>query len=381
MIVLDVATEFDLPVDRSWLNAAHQGPLPNAGAERVMEMLRWKMQPHHLQSSRPFTELPQRLRTAFADLIGASPPEVVLANSASYGLHLVANGLDLEPDDEVIVAANDFPSDILPWLRLEQFGVRVKRLRPSGHVLTAAEIAAAITKRTRVVCLTWVHSFSGHVVDLDAIGSTCRERGALFVVNGSQAVGAIPIAVHERPIDVLITVGFKWLCGPYGTGFCWLAPRAAERIESNKLYWLSALSTEDLTDPNLDLSAIEPSETGKHDVFGTANFFNNAAVLESVRLIGSIGVDRVLEHNLELAERIVDGVDRSRFEVLDRGHRDRLSSILFLRSLHSTVEEAARLLEQNGVDVAQRSGMLRLSPHLYNTSTDIDRFLAAQAEL
>lgn len=193
--------------------------------------------------------------------------------------------------------------------------------------------------------------------------------------------GSNPIAVHERPIDVLITVGFKWLCGPYGTGFCWLAPRAAERIKSNKLYWLSALSTEDLTGPDLDLSAIEPSETGKHDVFGTANFFNNAGVLESVRLIGSIGVDRVFEHNLELAERIVDEVDRNRFEILDRGHPDRLSSMLFLRSLRSTVEEAARLLEQNGVDVAQRSGMLRLSPHLYNTSTDIERFLAAQAEL
>jgi len=122
--VLDVASEFGLPRDRVWLNASHQGPLPLRSAEAVAEMVKWKLEPHHLKPSAAFSDLIDRLRTNLATLIQAEEEEIVLANSASYGLHLVANGLHLGAGDEVIVAANDFPSDILPWLRLEQYGVR-----------------------------------------------------------------------------------------------------------------------------------------------------------------------------------------------------------------------------------------------------------------
>jgi cysteine desulfurase/selenocysteine lyase len=139
-----------------------------------------------------------------------------------------------------------------------------------------------VTDRTRVVCLPWVHSFSGHVLDLDAIGQICRSSDALFVVNGSQGVGALPISVRHRPIDVLISVGFKWLCGPYGTGFAWLGPRALERIRPTKLYWLSALTTEDLEEPHLDLRTVSPEPPGCFDIFGTANFFNFAGLLEAI---------------------------------------------------------------------------------------------------
>jgi selenocysteine lyase/cysteine desulfurase len=124
--------------------------------------------------------VPQRLRKLLGRVLGANEDDVVLANSASYGLHLVANGLDLRRGDEIIVAANDFPSDILPWLRLQEGGVKVRMLEPNGAVLTADEVEAALTRRTRAVCLTWVHSFSGCVLDLDAVGAVCREHGAWF---------------------------------------------------------------------------------------------------------------------------------------------------------------------------------------------------------
>ncbi len=253
-------------------------------------MVQWKLQPHHLQPANVFTDLPDRLRRALAALVGAPATEIVLANSASYGLHLLANGLELGVGDEVIVAANDFPSDILPWLHLERRGVIVRQLRPAGQVLTAGEIADAITERTRAVCLTWVHSFSGHVLALDEIGRACRNVDALFVVNGSQGVGGIPISVGDHPIDALISVGFKWLCGPYGTGFCWLGSRATERLHPTKLYWLTALSTEDLEKPELDLNSLTPATTAQHDIFGTHNEVGLTTVLNSP----SADLDRVV---------------------------------------------------------------------------------------
>lgn len=343
-------------------------------------MVRWKQQPHHLKTSEPFSEVPARLREVLAGLIGAPPAEVVLANSSSYGLHLIANGLRLQPGDEVVVAANDFPSDILPWLRLVPDGVVVKQIQPEDRVITADELARVLTSNTRVVCLAWVHSFSGHVVDLDAVGELCRSVDALFVVNGAQGVGGIPIQVSDHPIDALTSVGFKYLCGPYGTGFCWLGERAAELLTPSKLYWLSALTADDLAAPDLDLASLEvPDTAARHDVFGTANFFNFAALTESANLVSTIGVDRIHRHNLSLARRLVERLDESRYTVQSRGCDDRRSAIVFVEPASGPVDAVAQHLANEGVDVAQRAGLLRFAPHFYNTSADIDRAVAALA--
>jgi len=376
-VVLEVTSEFALPSDRVWLNASHQGPLPLKAAKAVSEMVRWKLEPHHLKPSAAFSDLIDRLRTALASLVGAETDEIVLANSASYGLHLIANGLGLGAGDEVIVAANDFPSDILPWLRLEQHGVKVNQAAPVGKVLTATEVASALTSRTRVVCLTWVHSFSGHIVDLDAIGELCRENDVLFVVNGAQGVGGIPLTVRDHPIDALVSVGHKWLCGPYGTGFCWLGPRADERVTPNKWYWLAALTAEDLASADFDLATIDPPRTGRHDIFATANFFNFAAFVESVGLVSHTGVENIHAHNLDLAARFLDGLDPNLYEVSDRGSPDRRASIVFLRPHGRPVEDVAAHLERERIDIAQRAGRIRVAPHFYNTPADIDRALAA----
>jgi selenocysteine lyase/cysteine desulfurase len=371
--MLDVVSEFDLPADRVWLNASHQGPLPRRAADAVAQMVQWKLQPHHLNRPQPFTDVPERLRSRLADLVSVPASEITLANSSSYGLHLVANGLELGEGDEVVVAANDFPADILPWLRLRRFGVKVTQVQPSNLVPSADEIRAAITARTRVVCLAWVHSFSGLVIDLDAIGNVCRSVDALLVVNASQGIGAIPMTPRRLPVDVVTSVGFKWLCGPYGTGFCWLGERALDRIQPTKLYWLNAFNADDLARPELDLENITPAVTGRHDVFGTANFFNFAALAESVELVRVTGVDRIHSHNLALAGRLVDSVDQSRFEIQDRGNAARLSSIVFVRPIDRALEDVAHRLESRAIDVARRRGMIRIAPHFYNTESDIDQ--------
>jgi selenocysteine lyase/cysteine desulfurase len=377
-----MADQFSLDPDRVWLNASHQGPLPNVAAAAVAEMVRWKQQPFKMSTPEPFTNVPERLRTELAGLLGVAAERIALANSSSYGIHLVANGLGLGAGDEVIVARNDFPSDVLPFLSLEPQGVVVKQLEPAGQVLTVDEISAEFTPRTRVVCLTWVHSFSGHVVDLDAIGELCRARGVLFVVNGSQGVGGIPIQPGDGPIDVLAGVGFKYLCGPYGTGFCWIADAAMERITTNKLYWLSALTADDLAQEALDLDHIEaPLTAAKHDVFGTANFFNFSALAASVELVTSTGVDRIYDHNMALSEALVEGIDPAIYEVQNRGDEARRSAILFLQPLTRSLEELGEHLVESGIDVARRRGMIRIAPHFYNSAEDVDRALAVLDQL
>lgn len=365
--------EFELEDDSVWLNTAHQGRLPRRAAGALAEAVEWKLHPEMLATSGRFSQVPARLRRALAAVLGAREDDVVLANSASYGLHLLAGGLALGPGDEVVVAANDFPSDVLPWLLLRDRGVRVRMVEPENEVLTAVEVEAALTDRTKVVCLTWVHSFSGRVVDLAGVGSVCRRRGVWFVVNGSQAVGVLPIAVERVPVDALVSVGFKWLCGPYGTGVCWLRRELQDALRPTKLYWLSALSAEDLAAPYLDLDSITPRRTGRWDVFGTANFFNYVPFTAAVELLLELGIEEVGGYVDGLVTRLLAGVDRSRFGLVSSP--DSRSSLVVVEPVAEPAAAVFERLRAAGLHVAHRRGRIRISPHLYNTAHDIDRLL------
>jgi cysteine desulfurase/selenocysteine lyase len=365
--------EFELDERSIWLNTAHQGRLPRRAALALAEAVRWKQHPQLLSTPERFSEVPSRLRRALAQVLGAREDDIVLANSASYGLHLVANGLELGHGDEVVVPANDFPSDILPWLSLRDRGVRVRMVQPQAEVLTPDEVAAALTPRTRVVCLTWVHSFSGQVVDLAGVGRACRSRGVWLVVNGSQAVGAIPVEVGSLPVDAMVSVGFKWLCGPYGTGVCWLRPELFEALRPTKLYWLSALTADDLASPSLDLEAITPRRTGRLDVFGTASFFNHVPFTAALDLLLELGLDEVAAYVDRLVVRLVAGIDRTRFRLVSS--EDVRSPLVVVEPLREASGELFERLAAAGVHVAHRRGRIRISPHLYNSADEIDRIL------
>jgi selenocysteine lyase/cysteine desulfurase len=231
--------------DKVWLNCAHQGPLPRVAAKEAAEAIAWKVRPFELTSDR-FAGVPARLREALARLLGAKAEDIVLGNSASYGLHLLANGMPWREGGEILLVRGDFPSDILPWLALEDRGVRVRYVNCSGPLPDPEELRAALTPQTRVFCSTWVHSFSGATCDLEALGLVCRSNGTHFVVNASQALGARPLNVSSVPIDAVVGVGFKWLCGPYGTGFIWMRPELLRSLKFNQAYWLTHMTADDL---------------------------------------------------------------------------------------------------------------------------------------
>lgn len=241
--------------DRVWLNTAHQGVLPLDGACAAEQAVRWKTRPWEMTTAR-FSSVPENLLAKLARLLCVPARELVLANSSSYGLHLLANGFPWRSGDEVLVVRGDFPSTYLPWVGLEKRGVKVRFIEPAGTAVEAEDVARHASSRTRVLCTTWVHSFLGHVIDLEAIGEVCRDRGIRFVVNASQGVGARPLSPAALPVDAVASVGFKWLCGPYGTGFCWIRSEMLKELELNRVYWLTYMTADDLErDEHIDISA------------------------------------------------------------------------------------------------------------------------------
>lgn len=361
----------------AWLNAAHQGPIPLRAAEEAREAVAWKLAPHELTIER-FRGVPSRLRSALGRLLGVPSEEVILANGASYGLHLVANAYPWKSGDEVLVMAGDFPSDIFPWLMLEErFGVEVRRIRPANKVVEPEELSAAITSRTRLFCTTWVHSFSGHAIDLEGIGQVCREHNVIFMLNASQALGAAPLDVQRAQVDGLVSVGFKWLCGPYGTGVCWLRPELRERLQRVKAYWLEMQSQEELGGKVADVKLKHGLGASALDVFCPANFFNFKPFAAAVELLTEVGLDRIQTYDQELVSQLIQQLPRA-YELLTPTEGLRRSTLVYVshrnpnhnRALHATLKSAR-------IDVSLRNDTLRFAPHLYNTSDDIDRAISA----
>src|SRR5262245_42076124 len=359
-----------------WLNCAHQGALPRVAADEAREAITWKVRPFELTAER-FSEVPARLRRALGRLLGVPADEVVLGNSASYGMHLLANSLPLREDDEVLLVHGDFPSVLLPWLLLERRGVRVRYLHPACHLPEPEELAAALTPRTRVFCSTWVHSFSGVACDLEALGSVCRANGTWLVVNASQALGARPFDV-SWPVDAVLGVGFKWLCGPYGTGFLWMRPDLLQTLNVTQAYWLAQMTAADLGREETEVRLPTGPPTARtFDVFGTANFFNFKPWAAAIEYLLGVGIERVAAYDQELVQRLHDGLHATTIDLLSPQELSRRSTLVFLshkdRARNPVLH--ARLRER-GIEVAYRRGALRLAPHLHNTRDDIDRTLA-----
>ena len=364
-------SDFDPFDGHVWLNTAHQGALPTCAARAAQEAIHWKQHPYELTSAR-FSGVPERLRDTIARLIGADSADVVLGNSASYGLHLVANGMRWKRGDEVLVMDTDFPSDILPWLRLERTGITVRRERPAAHVFEPDEIQALIRPATRLLCLTWVHSFSGWTIDLEAIGRICREHQIAFVVNASQAIGARPLDVKATPADAIVSVGFKWLCGPYGTGFCWLHPAFREQLDPPKAYWLSMLSAADLSG-SVDVRLPTDAGVRAFDIFGTANFLNYAAWTKAIDYLHERGIKRIAKYDQGLITRLLDAIDAKRYRVISPRESERRSTLVVLQHAEPDKTRAAyEALQRADIHVAMRANSIRVAPHLYNSDSDVD---------
>jgi selenocysteine lyase/cysteine desulfurase len=231
-----------------------------------------------------------------------------------------------------------------------------------------------------VLCTSWVHSFSGFVTDLQAVGEVCRQRGVWFLVNTTQGLGARTLDVASLPVDGVVNAGWKWLLGPYATGFCWLRPELLERLEYNQSYWLARFTADDLGRDRLDLDTPAAHPARGYDLFAPANFFNFVPWCASLELLLEIGPGDVERYDQELVARLLAGLDTDHYRLLSPEAEAARSTLVFLEHRERDRNpEIHRSLADAGIDVALRRGALRIAPHVHNRAGDIDRLLEVLA--
>jgi len=374
--MIDYKKEFSSFDGKVWLNAASEGPLPIVAQKALAEAVEWKSKPYLLTNAK-FASTVVELKDSIGKLINVPSHDVILANSASYGLHILANGIRWQAGDEVLLMQNDFPTDILPWLALEKRGVKVRQIKPKDRIITPDELSANITARTKVFCITHVHTFSGYVLEVEKFDEICRNKGVRLVVNLSQSLATMPVDVSKYPVDAVVCAGYKWLCGPYGSGFCWIRPDWRDELDYNQAYWISSLSSEELRSEDV-LKFREMKGARKYDIFGTANFFNFVPFKAAIDLWLEIGLDNARKYHDELIDYFLGRLNPAGYLLISPKQGKSRSSLVVIS--HKNPERNPgihqRLLEQ-GVYTALWKGNIRVAAHVYNTKDDIEKLLAA----
>ena len=289
----------------------------------------------------------------------------------------MAHGLAWEPGDEIITAKGEFPLQYATWKPMEEReGVKLKLVAPRDRFLTADDLIAAMTPRTRVISVSHVRFDDGSLLDAARVSAACHAQGALLVLDASQSCGAMPVDVSDLGADVLVCAGYKWLLGPYGTGFCWVRSEHLDTMRPGPFSWTAqpadTFSALNFVDPR-------PSRSAKRwDAAEAATYFNlNLTAMDaSVRLVLRIGPELVLEHNRRLIERLFeslpdDCVPASPLESAQRGPYG-----CFTARTPEKTAELYQKLQREKIIVSLREGKIRVSPHLFNSERDIDRLIS-----
>jgi selenocysteine lyase/cysteine desulfurase len=329
-----------------YLNTASYGLPPDPAWEALQEALAdWRA---GRTSWEPWNRLVGRARRSFAEMTRADAADVTVGANVSGLIGQVAASV---PDGTRVLAADvEFESLIFPFLAQAGRGVQVR-------FVALGELAGAIDGDTDVVAVSAVQSSSGEVAPLAEIAAAARHHGALTVVDGTHAVGWLPLDATD--FDALACAAYKWLMCPRGTAFMYLDPALAERIVPSQAGWFANEDPLEATyGPPLRLAA----DARRFDT--SPAWFSWVGTAPSLELINRIGVEEIHAHDLALANRFRAGLG------LEPGD----SAIVM-----TDAPDAREKLERAGIMAAVKLGRVRASFHVYNTEADVDAALDALA--
>jgi selenocysteine lyase/cysteine desulfurase len=373
----DSLRDAEFPIVRNWAYFDHAAvsPIPNRSAQALRA---WAA----FQQSDGVVAWPgceakvERIRGEVAALIGADRVEIAFISSTTDGITLVAEGFPWREGDNVVTAADEFASNVYPWMNLASRGVGLRLVESRDGRIWLEDVARAIDNRTRLLTISHVEFATGFRNDLDALAELCQKHAVALFVDAIQGLGPLLIDVERTPIDFLAADGHKWLLGPEGAGFLYVRRDWIDRLRPIGVGWHSVVGS--YNSPVHEF-CLKPSaqrfEGGSFNMPGLQCFG------ASVGLFLEVGTAAV-------SARIMDRADSVREQARAVGWTIHGSSRPADRSAIVVVERdgvdphhAVRVLRREGIVASCRRGRLRLSPHLYNNDDDLLRLRVALASL
>jgi selenocysteine lyase/cysteine desulfurase len=315
-------------------------------------------------------------RALAARLIGANPDEIALVGPTSLGLSLIASGLRFRKGDNVLVYLDDYPSNVYPWMALAEKGVEVRlmNIRELGRIRTI-DVVGQVDEQTRLVALASCHFVSGWRIEIEAIGRFLQERRIPFCIDGIQTLGAFPTPAAFY--DFLAADAHKWLLGPCGAGVLYVRKSLQEMLRPTVYGWHNVKSPNFLT-----ADTIEFRPDARRYEAGTASLLGVVGLRAALELILDIGVENIAADLLRKRSLLVPALTQLGYTVLHATAPGVNASGIV--SFHKPGTESAAIhhrLAAAGVTASLRGDRagnryVRLSPHFYNTDSELERVLA-----
>jgi selenocysteine lyase/cysteine desulfurase len=368
--------EFDVPPQVAYFNTANLSPLTHRVREAGERALERRTRPWTIAAEDWFTDV-ERLRELFGRLLGADADGVALVPATSYGFAAAARNLALGPGDRILVLAAEYPSGIYTWRAAARDSgaeiVTVERERGEAWV---EAILAALDERVAVVSVPNVHWTDGALVELGPIADRARALGCRLVVDASQSAGAMALDLARLQPDYLISVGYKWLLGPFALSYLYVAPehREGEPLEQN---WLLRAGSEDFA-RLVDYRDDYQPGARRFDMGQRSSFQLVPMAIAALEQLLEWRVPRIAatlaELNSGLAERLT-GIGLEPLPAADRGPH-----MLGVVLPPAARDRAPAALAAADCFAAVRGDSLRIAPHLHNTLDEVERLTAALAE-
>jgi selenocysteine lyase/cysteine desulfurase len=361
---LGVRKDFPITADRAYLNSAYIAPIPQAVVDAGSAFL-------HEKAHRPLTlndllGTDERVRRQFAQLVHATPDEVALLFSTAEGENILANGLDLQPGDNVVVDELHYPTEFVLYRALEETkGIELRIVPHRDGRCDAKDFEPYVDKRTRIVSVAYVSHLNGFRHIMRPIADLAHAHGAIFYADAVQAAGMFPIDVQADGIDALCCGSYKWMLGGFGIAPFFIRRELIDRIKLDRF-------GEFLIEKELEDHRFELVKTARRFDYCTRAFGAARQLGAGLAYLEQVGIGRIEEHTVGLAQRLYTGLAR-------QGHRlftppDNRSSIVAVLTPRPMADLRAAF-QAASIDVTVRNGQVRIAPALFNTAEEIDRAL------
>lgn len=377
---LRMAFRRQMPIAQSYAYFDHAAvaPLPEPTSKRINEFL---YQATHQGDVRwpEWAAAAEQTRKTAAKLVGCERSEIALIPNTTFGISVIAEGLPWSPGDNVVVPANEFPSNLVPWRNLARRGVQV-RLVPVGEAgaFSAQDIERLIDDRTRLVSVSWVGFYTGFRCPIQEIVELAHGYRCLVFLDAIQGLGAFPLDVQKVPVDFLAADGHKWMLGPEGAGLLYIREQHLDSLQPLQVGWNSLRSN------GFDSSSVELKHSAARYEGGSYNMLGMAGFGASLELLMELGCNRteslveacILENVAELEKELLSAgflVDLPR----NPAHRSGILGIRWDQADESNYLQARKHLLEHNIVTSVRGGRLRVATHAYNDRQDRQQLVSA----
>lgn len=363
--------EFPILGRRTYLNSCSLGALSRRSEGYLREFTeRW----HEMGASAWYHHWLGRvedLRTRVATFLGSTADEIALLPSTSAALSVISESVATAGErNRVVCTELDFPTLAYQWAVKPEIELVVLK-SDDGVGVDLQRFADAVDERTLFLATSHVFFTTGYEQDIGELARIAAGAGAYSLIDGYQGAGQVEVALPDTGVDFYTTGPLKWLCGGPGLAYLYVDRELVGKLEPRITSWFATQRQFDF-----DLKGFEYRDDARRFELGTPALPTVHTALGGQEIVDEVGIRRIVEWNRSLTSRLLERAAAAGFEVLSPPP-ERRTAIVMIR--HEDPSGAVAHLADEGVIVDHRPGFVRVSPHFYNTTEEVDRCIEVLA--